>query len=757
MPRGPQRDNVMGPGERYTLDLGVEPSMGNLLSNLEVANDLLDQAEAKFRVIGAVVGSLTQQLSQATRQTALLAAEADRVKGAYQSIAIAASAGATLASIGQAASGVGGGVVGGGGAGPIPGGNALLVPTSALAALAAGGGSPYARVDEIAAEEVDIPPLMGVPHFQWAALANLGYALQLGESTTPAAGAPPGPGAGIAGAIRPGWLQVLRSVYAKTKQAASKSISPLQPLSMMGAGAKLAAEEMGGGVVPKIIGYLGGLAGGLAGSPIWATAGAGLFLYNRWATFQAEARRMTGVTGGTGMLGGPTGGVIPLWARGMLMEKIHPGVPYAEIQMQAAAQGYIGQQYERARDYLFEAFKRGMGTIVDHIDLFEEAVDKAGGSTEHLVSALDGLRTVARNTNSSLVVMTKNFKQNVENLVSMGASGNAAIFGAQMAATSWANSFYGQLNPELRNLGGYNITLGGGNVLLRALTVQQMQEAGFKNVTFANLETQMALNPELATRTPFFSEEGAVEFLKQFGFREGMTPEEIMRAQPNLVLLGPTLAQVLPPGTDFTNPRTLAMAIANTLNRPLQQQLLQARRELRQRRFTPGSSYTPRGVVVSRVDAYLQQLGLSTGGEGHPVAQWYRERLEEGIRLPLFEQIVQGDENATFIKDPETGTPMPFYKFLTKYGERAVQMLQDPSLQIATLTPSQQAALRSARRDKDKLKALWGSVQWSEAQTFVTPQEPSIRQEGGGMKFAGTVKIHPESLSQLARILAAME
>jgi hypothetical protein len=78
MPRvGPGDDNITG--DRYTLDLGVEPDLGNLLQNLTVANDLLDAAEQKFRDISDIVQSSTQRMAQFTRQTALAAAEAQRL------------------------------------------------------------------------------------------------------------------------------------------------------------------------------------------------------------------------------------------------------------------------------------------------------------------------------------------------------------------------------------------------------------------------------------------------------------------------------------------------------------------------------------------------------------------------------------------------------------------------------------------------------------------------------------------------------
>src|SRR4030067_1791121 len=103
MPKvGPGNDHITG--DRYTLDLGVEPDLGNLLQNLQVANDLLGQAEQRFRTINDVVGSTTQRLAQATRQTELLAAQTQRLQNSYQSIA---SSGTTLAQIGAGAMGGG--------------------------------------------------------------------------------------------------------------------------------------------------------------------------------------------------------------------------------------------------------------------------------------------------------------------------------------------------------------------------------------------------------------------------------------------------------------------------------------------------------------------------------------------------------------------------------------------------------------------------------------------------------------------------
>lgn len=598
MPRvGPGGDNVTG--DRYTLDLGVEPDLGNLLQNLQIANDYLDQAEQRFRTISDVVGTTTQRLAQATRQTQMLAAETQRLQNSYAQIASSTMGVANMGMGGMMGGGMPmGGMAGYGypgqmsfsGMGSPGGGNTIqTMPSSVVRDQNAGGFE--------GGQSTVAPQRMA------------GMTTLRAEQTVE-----------LARNIR-GWYQK----YAERIPSGSKMGEAIRKVEL-----GYAAKQSGNALAMKALGSEGlGRFGAMGATamrfaPTVAGAagaiGGGLYVANKvydvWANQQAEARQLAGITGGEAGVAGMFGnnripGSIGLNWRARLMGFMNPGVDYGEIQQRALGAGYVeGLGYEQTRDYLFEAYKRGLGTTVDQIDLYTEAVDKSGASTGQLVQSMDQLRAVASNTNVSIGALYGNMKAQLETLTGMGMTGGAALAQATQGSVAYANSRLASLDPNLRQAGGYSITS----------PFMQARVAGNLGIPIGGMASYISAHPGMNVNVQ--GENAARDTLiNMLGFRPEWTNEpggpydQYIASRgwgafnaDGTTILGSILTQlgILPQNLDPGEITSIKRWIFSTINeRPMRDQAAAARRAMGGVRIASGS-----GSASSRMD----RLGSEISG-----------------------------------------------------------------------------------------------------------------------------------------------
>lgn len=731
MPRvGPGSDNVTG--DRYTLDLGVEPDLGNLLSNLTVANDLLDSVENHFKTIGDIVGSTTQRTAQLTRQTELLAAQAARVGASY---AVMNNASMQMSGI-SAMQGYGGmypGMMG------MPGqmqfGGMGAPQQNVIQTMPGLGGAP-GQIEDIpqigrnAGQKQNFPLSVRAAAFEELAgrfggggtgpIARYGNSLRAGFQFS------------RHGAINPKTAEALARVGMGGGEAlATGEVATTAATAAEGGGllSSLASKIPAVGGLVGAFGEGGALAGTGALGGIGAAAGtvapyalAAIAAYKLVASQVAESRRLTGITGGTGVIGGTGSGgfdtsAVGLRIRGIGMGFLNPGVDIGRTQEEALGAGYTGGAYTQARDYLFEAAKRGMSDTVDQVDLYEEAIDKAGGTTENLVGSIDRLQHIAVSTNSNLTAMTTNFKNSLEMFVGMGMGGNTAMSAALQQATMFSQNGVASMNPTLRNSGGYDITN----------TYNQAQVTAGLGIGYNMLGIQSALTPGLGTSIPALTEDVAVGTMANLGFKKGMTYQEVLKTMQTSGLgsyTGTVLQQMgaLPQGVDPNNLRDVAMSVESVMGRPAAAALSDARAaggalnyDVGLTTRTGGGRGAPTSTIQSGGSHIASLMGdgvksrrtaegytaLDTGGmQSAPLIQTYQDWIDQNHKTsPIVDAVLKGGEdsiNNTYVMGPDgkTLTMQQFMETNTDWQKK----LSDPKSgwQIATANQSQIDALNKA-------------------------------------------------------------
>lgn len=553
---GPGKDNITG--DRYTLDLGVEPDLGNLLQNLSVANQLLDEAENKFKAISTVVGTTTQRVNELTRATQLFVTQTQRIRNEYEGIADASSRMGDLASVGASGMSLTPGM------GLIGSGMSPSVTNQLIAQSMMGGrfGEPGDKED---APQVQL------------------------ESKRPETGAGKRFGNWVSG-----WLQALLPYTINNKGQASsaakelKQTSPIADTGLLnylkqgtrfggpdfasmgtGALAKSAFGELAGGA--GITTGMGPLASfnalaGRAVAPIATKLGLGAagtalvsrfagpiaiamaakqvadFAYGTAAQTALQAQQYTRLTGGTSvatsgytpfqglrgeelratsMGGGPLGTLAsffgytnPLFNR----EQANEAMGYA---LGAGYRQNSGRRQE-VFDYLKTLTVQGYGDMAGNMDVYEEVVDKAGGSISALTSAIDRLKKVAQTTDASIQQFTKNFKKQIEILTGAGYGGtNAAAL-----ATDMVTAYSGAATPAVRNSAGPDIM----SPYMRAGL------AGYLGTSYGELpgvltQGMVTVNGQqvaTTTATAQYTDQKIAETLRGMGFTPGMTYQEVM-------------------------------------------------------------------------------------------------------------------------------------------------------------------------------------------------------------------------------------
>lgn len=720
-------DNVTG--DRYTMNLGVEPDLGNLLQNLQVANDMLDSSEQKFLAIADAVGSVTARLSMATRQTELLAAQTDRLANSYQLIAASSAA---LGNVGMAAAGGGmpfmpGAMAFNGMPGMMPAMYPAMSPVAAAAGAGGGMSTDFESQGELP-EAIPPPPA------------------QRQGSTIPAS-------------MRLNQLEELLERFRKMRTPRTTVPSyprggdglpapPGMPGMPEMPGMPGAAAE-GGGALGGMIEKFGGAAGiegvlGIAAklAPALMVVNGLQKAYGAFVQSNVEMTRLSGMTGGTGLVSGTGGGLLGLnasaWATGLM----NPGVGVGnvrQIQESALSAGLTDGQYSNARDYMVEAYKRGLGDTIDNLDLYEEAVDRAGGTTRQLVGALDLMRKVARNTNASLTVMANNYQQTVERYVGMGFSGGTSSALAAQSATAFAAS--GSWNPAIRNSGLPDFTQQG---YLRAQVTSAI------GAPYYALGQYTYGNPQQQDMLPGVAEDSIIRYLNTMGFHEGMTLPEINNANTMGELLGPRLAQLgFFAGTtiDPEDSQAVYSFIQDTLNnRPAQTAINKAQNAIRPQSF--GAEDVFMGEVrntSANAQMYIQNSLSGDVGAGHPLGSAYQNYIARNNEtLPIIDQLFKaGNETIanTYVRD-EMGKNVPLQQYIKQHGFAG---FGTGELEFATLTDTQRRSLSRGNYNINDLQMQ------SEAD-FVAGNVDDNQKVRKATE--GTVNISDESITRMVRGLA---
>ena len=772
MPRvGPGDDNITG--DRYTLDLGVEPDLGNLLQNLTVANDLLDAAEQKFRDISDIVQSSTQRMAQFTRQTALAAAEAQRLQNSYSQMA---SSSFTLANIGGMAMGGMGGM-----GGYFPGQQAFggmpPIQQNMIQTMPSGIGSTRPGED---IPEYNLPPPAKAASFplsvRASALENLGerytggagrigksvnkfrYGWQMARHGAVAEGVMERSGVAAADAAQIGPRMAGGAFLTDAAQAAKLGPIASAMSKIPGIGGAIGA----GGEAAGALGALGGAVGTAAP---WVAAAVGA--YKLWAGQQAEGRRYSGITGQNyGLTTGTGGGTLGLKARSLWGNLVNPGVDYGRIQEEALGTGAVGQTYDQTRDFLFEAAKRGMSDTVDMVDLYREGVQKAGGTTTQLTESLDSLRAVAGSTNANLTAMTKNFKSSMETYTALGIGGSTAMSNSLITATANARySAVAQANPALISSGGYDIS----NPYLRS-----QMTAGL-GINYNQLGTTVSQNPVMAGKLPMLAEKAAAKGLQTYGFKDGMTYGDIMTNLQNSGLgdmAGQVFAQMglLDPSVDPNNLKDVAMSIQTTMGRPEaeatramqssgDEQTLQYRTAGGGGRGAAGAgslygtnivggkdiSTMPESMRKSASKAYVEStLGIEMRGGGvfgigehdnawMDEAQMYESQINQtGKVSPIFDEILKGMQggNQFYVQGPD-GSTVELSAFQSAHGDwQDLLRDQKSGYTIASVDASKQQALAGAS-DSEK-KQIYSDLGWGTGDQLAAGKLPTEEDKNAG-------------------------
>jgi len=775
MPRvGPGDDNITG--DRYTLDLGVEPDLGNLLQNLTVANDLLDAAEQKFRDISDIVQSSTQRMAQFTRQTALAAAEAQRLQNSYSQMA---SSSFTLANIGGMAMGGMGGM-----GGYFPGQQAFggmpPIQQNMIQTMPSGIGSTRPGED---IPEYNLPPPAKAASFplsvRASALENLGerytggagrigksvnkfrYGWQMARHGAVAEGVMERSGVAAADAAQIGPRMAGGAFLTDAAQAAKLGPIASAMSKIPGIGGAIGA----GGEAAGALGALGGAVGTAAP---WVAAAVGA--YKLWAGQQAEGRRYSGITGQNyGLTTGTGGGTLGLKARSLFGNLVNPGVDYGRVQEEALGTGAVGQTYDQTRDFLFEAAKRGMSDTVDMVDLYREGVQKAGGTTTQLTESLDSLRAVAGSTNANLTAMTKNFKSSMETYTALGIGGSTAMSNSLITATANARySAVAQANPALISSGGYDIS----NPYLRS-----QMTAGL-GINYNQLGTTASQNPVMAGKLPMLAEKAAAKGLQTYGFKDGMTYGDIMTNLQNSGLgdmAGQVFAQMglLDPSVDPNNLKDVAMSIQTTMGRPeaeatralqsagnekalgtYQTQgggwrggLIRAAGTLAGGNPATGDAAASMYTQTSQENAqhYVEQtldINMKEGGHfgiGSHASAWsgeaqmYEAQINQtGKTSPIFDEILKGMQggNQFRVQGPD-GSTMELSDFQSAHGDwQDLLADQKSGYSIASVDASKQQALAGAS-DSEK-KQIYSDLGWGTGDQLAAGKLPTEEDKNAG-------------------------
>lgn len=776
---GPGNDNVTG--DRATLDVGMEPDLGNMLKNFQLANDLADAMVDKFNTINSIVRSTTQTLGQATRQTQLMTAETQRLQNAYQGIAASSY---TLSNIG-------------GMAGGYPGG---MMPYGYPGQMAFGG-MPYqqqqqqANIIDTGGESTR--PSEDIPEFRTSSAPKPNFPLSVRAASLQQLEQHARPGSLLGNSInkfRTGYSQgILKgwgsatgakvpgtgTMYASAEEAMAAGV-PAEALTDMGA-----AGVMAGGVEAGLLGGVGATIGTIA--PYAAAAYAS---YKLVAGQIAESRRLSGITGGTGIFDGVGGGTLALKGRSLYMGLTNPGVDYGRVQEEALGTGAIGGTYTATRDYLFQAAKRGMSDAIDQVDMYREVVQKAGGSTAELTNALDSMANVAATSNASLTVLQKNLKANVETFVALGMGGDTAVAAGLLQAT--ANARYSpvaQANPALITSNGYDIS----NPYLRA------QMTGALGINYNQLGTTTTLNPVMAGNIPQMAEHAAVKGLGMYGFKNGMMYQDVIKQMQNSGLgdmTGQVLQQMglIPPDIDPNNLRDVAMSIQTTLGQPIKaatkamnsagdEQALGTYQDVGGgwKGALAGFAGNVAGTVLTggggggvgpavgggvakdtvvstqaqNAKHYVENtLGIEMQGGGvfslgqhdnawNSLAKTYEAQISQtGKTSPIFDAILggmQGGGESFMVRGPD-GKAIDLQTFMSQHGDwQDLLRKQKSGYQIASLDPSKQAALANAttQTQKDQITSDlgWGTGDQLAAGKLPNQDPNDVHSEGSQGEF----------------------
>jgi len=182
------------------------------------------------------------------------------------------------------------------------------------------------------------------------------------------------------------------------------------------------------------------------------------------------AQQWTGLTGGTSFWGAQ-GKELEIKARAL-----HPLVSEEDARMivQASSKaGYIGGKDNAFKEYLQTNIINGIKDVEGGLEIFQNAIEKGGGSVDTLKFSMDRLRETASTTDASLQIMVRNFKANVEDLAGLGARGNANI----SASLLQTQRMTGSNNPSVREWGGIDMN----NPYVRYQTARSMG-VGFTGV-----------------------------------------------------------------------------------------------------------------------------------------------------------------------------------------------------------------------------------------------------------------------------------
>ena len=514
--------------------------MNPLIQDLNVANDLLDQAEAKFKSISDVVGTTSQKMNQLTRATQLFVAETQRARNEYQRLSgvspqglptaapqvgaqtvgsamVAASlqgqwGGAGAATYGYGAGGqqgvIGlGAMGGGGGAGQLP-------PVGGVGGGQAGGIPPWILLNQAQQSSQNAMQAfnrIAPANKNWMQKGirgfNLGWGISAGKLTTNDATyvarqmllqSQGGIGGladlGMAGLPSNQRAMIEQGGFGDEAQTAMQNLNSgtaitdaTQIASLLRAGAELGAgKEMAGslatalggktigGNLLKAANFLEPAAGPLLGATIGLY---GASQANRMINAPlTSARNYGAMTGGTSVMGqGPQGfgesamgydilkkNLSGEWGIGPLKFDVNARVSGEEAQNNlnavlaagystggALTPGSLANSNElgaQALTFLQQQTEKGFTDSAAAMQMWQNVVDKAGGSTKDLADTMDRFREISINTNVGMEQMVGNFNRLGESLAQnqIGAAAQTSYYKASAAGT------YGAAAPGVR-------------------------------------------------------------------------------------------------------------------------------------------------------------------------------------------------------------------------------------------------------------------------------------------------------------------
>ena len=597
-------DNVMG--DKYNIDVEVEPDLGGLIANLTTANELLDDAATKFGAIADVVATTTQKVVSLTGATRQFVTETARIKSEYQQIASITgpwNAGAQIPGYApnispQAVAQSLGPITG------VSGGTGGLMPTSSPPTSYSGPLQPsapagYGRATQFnQARELGQNALKVAGHWdnpnqdysqnnplaaRLKNAAEVNYQLTRGQpvdqaganymesrigDATETAGelfqtrvrdsfsglSPEVDRVADGSASAADRVTAIRQISG-TKQGGSMLKGILKEGLMQGgvegslltkAGTAVFGESAIGAVSSTVASVAGPIAAVVAAAA--AAKKLQAFINERAKSAQAYGA----LTGGTDMVQATKLDIQKVKESGEFMGfDFNPLISREnvdEMYATAMAAGYNPQgkgagRFAESKDYMTTITKTGMMGIGDQFDLYQKVVAEGGAGIGSLTSSLLSLRQEAQNTGKSLQIMTANFKANVSEYMKMGASGTGALAAAQINAHMFANS----ANPNVKNFQGLDV---GNSVYLQA------QVAAGMGVSYGQLPGVMG-QAGATTQMVALSHDAVRQRLEGFGIRKGMSPEEMNAAMGGnfmTIMQDPTMRQMLGVPDNISDP-----------------------------------------------------------------------------------------------------------------------------------------------------------------------------------------------------------